>query len=464
MHPNIAYGGGSAHTLMSPIVLAGMLVAGVLVLVLPRHKAICPFLLFTFLTPLDQQFNIGGVHLFAQRIILLIGCTRAFTSKERVFSNGFNSIDKVFVSWAICRSAAFVLLYHDGGAVVNQLGFLWDTFGGYIFLRYLIREKEDIRRVAKTLVVAASVIAACMIYEKLYLKNVFALLMGGDRVVPNIRYGKVRARGVFQQEILAGCFGGTLVTLFLWLWKGGKAKIAAVVGVISSTIITFTCSSSTGVSAYMFGILTLFAWPLRKHLRAIRWGVVIAIVGLALVMKAPVWFLLARVDFVGGSTGWDRANLIDQFVRHLSSWWLVGTNDNANWGDFTWDECNQFVAEGETGGLLTLILFLTLITRCFSRLGSTRKMMQDNPAQAWLVWTLGAVMVAHIGGFFGISYFDQTQVWWFACLAMISVATSDLEAVSRSRIAVGQTSPRESSAWEFSPTPNATIQTSLHEI
>ncbi len=211
MHPNIAFGGGPAASLMSPIVLMGMMVVSVLVLLLPRQKIIGPVLIFIFLTPLGQQFNLGGVHLFAERIVLLIGCYRAFSSKELVFSGGFNSIDKVFTIWAICRSLAFVLLYRQGAAVINQLGFLWDAFGGYILLRYLIRDKDDIRRVGKAFVMIAAIMAGCMIYEKLYLKNVFALLMGGGRVIPDIRYGKVRARGVFRQEILAGSFGGTLV-------------------------------------------------------------------------------------------------------------------------------------------------------------------------------------------------------------------------------------------------------------
>ena len=91
-------------------------------------------------------------------------------------------------------------------------------------------------------------------------------------------------------------------------------------------------------------------------------------------MKAPVWFILARVDFAGGSTGWDGVNLIDQCVKHFGSWWLIGTADNVNWGFDTWDLCNQFVAEAVQGGLATLILFLILIFYCFRRLGRARQM------------------------------------------------------------------------------------------
>jgi hypothetical protein len=422
-HPNITFGGGSAASTMSPIALGAMLLAMVLIATLPRKWVIVPFLAFIFLVPLDEQFYVAGFHLFASRLVILCGCLR-FLFKSRstpsMFAGGFTAIDKVFFFWAFCRALAFVLLYRVGGAVVNQVGFLWDVLGGYFLARCLIRDVDDIRRVAKTFVFIAVIMAGCMLYEHYSVKNVFALLMGG-RVLPNIRNGNVRCRGVFEQEIIASTFGGTLVPFFLWLWIGAKARVAAVLGLISSVIITITASSSTGISAALIAVAGLCLWPLREHMRKIRWGMVAMIAGLALVMNAPVWFILARVDFVGGSTGWDRANLIDQCVRHFSSWWLVGTGDNDTWGFFTWDLCNQFVAEAVQGGLATLILFLVLITRCFQRLGIARRLSR-NRKQQWLLWTIGCILCGHLGGFFGISYFDQMKYWWFATLAMIPAA------------------------------------------
>lgn len=431
-HPNVTFGGGAAESTLTLVGLAALVIAAVLVIVLPRKWAVVPLLFFAFLVPLGEQLNIGGLHFFAHRILILCGCLRmlAKSSPTDRFAGGFTGIDKIFLIWAFCRATAFVLLYHVGGAVVNQLGFLWDALGGYFLVRYLIRDADDIRRIAKVFVVIAVIMAACMIYEQRHLTNIFAVLMGG-RVVPDIRNGHVRCRGVFQQEIIASTFGGTLVPLFIWLWST-KAKIAAVVGLISSVIITLTASSSTGISAAGVGIVTLCLWPLRKHVRWMLWGLVAAIVGLAMVMKAPVWFALAHVDFAGGSTGWDRANLIDQCVRHFSSWWLVGTNDNANWGFFTWDLCNQFVAEAEQGGLATLILFLVLISRSFRRIGVARKMARDRK-QEWLLWAVGCILCAHLAGFFGISYFDQIKIWWFVTLAMIPAATMAVRASTPQR-------------------------------
>jgi hypothetical protein len=91
-----------------------------------------------------------------------------------------------------------------------------------------------------------------------------------------------------------------------------------------------------------------------------------------------------------------------------------------------WDLSNQFVAEGEVGGLVTFVAFLAIISRSFGNLGRTRK--QVGRRQQWLLWSLGAVMLADNFAFFGVSYWDQTQLWWFAFLAMISAATVALQA------------------------------------
>ena len=75
----------------------------------------------------------------------------------------------------------------------------------------------------------------------------------------------------------------------------------------------------------LFGIIALCFWPFRKIMRAVRWGLVFAVVLLQMVMKADVWFLLSRISDISGGSGWHRAMLIDNFIRHFGDWWLVGT-------------------------------------------------------------------------------------------------------------------------------------------
>jgi hypothetical protein len=277
-----------------------------------------------------------------------------------------------------------------------------------------------VARAAKTLAVTALILGVCMVYERHTLVNPFGTYLGGAPTVPEIRDGTARAQATFGHSILAGCFGGTLIPLFVWLWSK-KSWVAAVAGIVGSTLMVLTANSSTPVLAYVAGILGLLLWPVRRKMKAVRWLIVITLAVLAIVMNAPVWFVIAHINVVGGSGGYDRAFLIDTCIRHFRDWWLIGTNQNGNWGYDMWDMSDQFVAEAETGGILTLICFIAIIVKSFSRLGSMRKRVK--PKQQWLFWCLGSIMLANIFAYFGVAYWDQTQVWWFAFLAMICAVT-----------------------------------------
>lgn len=429
---NFRFGGGSAETILHPLVLVAMLIAIALIFVLPRRYLIIPLLSILFFFPLGQQVLIGGLHFFVYRFLILAFAARMlaarFSSPAGIFGDRLSSMDVIFTLWAVFRASAVMLLFQQTGAVINQVAFLLDVIGGYFIFRFLIRDDEDIYRTIRTFAVITFVIGGCMLYEKLFMVNVFGLL-GGVSEVPDVRLGSARAQGPFEHSLLAGTFGATFLPLFFLLWKSGQSKVLAILGMIGSTLMTMTSASSTPMLAYYAGILGILCWPLRKHLRLVRWGMVTVLVGLHLVMKAPVWFLIQRVDVVGGSSGYHRAMLVNDFIMHFSDWWLIGTKDNPAWGSNMWDLCNQYVAEGQTGGLITFICFVTMICMCFSKIGTARKAVEGDSAKEWYFWLLGSTLFAHVVAYFGISYFDQTRFAWFAFLAIVLAATAPYLAV-----------------------------------
>ena len=431
---NLKFGGGTAETILHPVVLVAMLIAAVLILLLPRKYAVVPVLLMAFLVPIGQQFVIGGLHVFVLRILILVALLRALFStlfsQARIFSGGLNSLDKVFLLWTFFHVVAFLFLFSfQSAAVVNQFGFVWDILGGFLALRFFIQEEEDIARVIRTFAFISAILAICMLNERFRMQNIFGLL-GGMRTVPEIRDGLARAQAAFSHPLLAGVFGATLLPLFFLYWHSGKSKIVAVIGILGSTIMTICAASSTPVLAYMAGIGALCFWPFRKHMRMFRWGLVLGLLALHLVMKAPVWYLIDRISLFGSSSGYHRATLVDTFIRHFGDWWLVGTNAAGNWGWDMWDTSNQYIAEGEGGGLATFVCFLAIISICFSRIGKARKAVEGDRAKEWYFWFLGAALFSHVVGFFGISYFDQTRMAWLALLVMIIAATAPVLATS----------------------------------
>ena len=410
---------------MNPIVLAATLLAALGVLVLPRKYAFLPAVLVAFLTRTDQQLLISGFHFSTPKIIIVAGLLRVMwrrlSGKARPFGNRLQSGEKLFFVWAFLHASAFILLFRESGAVFNQVGFLLEAGGGYLVYRYFIQDREDVFLIVKTLVFVTAVLAVCMGYEYLTRVNVFSYF-STSTIVPWVRDGRVRAQGIFANSITAGVFGATLFPLFFLLWKSGNAKMLGVIGIVASSVIALTSMASTGVMAYLAGILALCLWPIRKHMRPLRWGIVVIVLALALVMKAPVWFIIARVDFIGGH-GWDRAALIDAAVRHFSDWWLLGTKTNASWGEDTWDACNQFVYEATSGGLATVVVFVAILSRAFGMIGSARKRVEGRRRQEWFFWCMGAALFAHVMGFWGVDYFDVIRTWWYIFLAMIPAVT-----------------------------------------
>jgi hypothetical protein len=424
------FGGGAHQTVLHPAVLIAMVFGIVLILTLPRRHCVVPFLATALLVPVGQVIFAAGVHWFVLRVLILAGCVRLLLDKARtpgkLFPHGFNTLDKLFVAWAFYRGVAAILLFQDKGAAVYQAGFWLQAFGGYFLLRYLVQDVEDVIRAAKTLAVLVVILALCMANERFRDVNIFGYAQSLS-ITPSIRGGLIRAQATFGTPILAGCIGATMVPLFYWLWKAGKAKLLAVAGIVASTMMVFFSASSTPALAFVSGIGALFLWPMRRWMRILRWGIVISLLGLAFVMKAPVWFVISHVNVTGSSDSYDRAMLIDTFVRHFKDWWLIGTNQTGSWGWDMFDLANQYVAEAETGGLFALVCFIAIVSKCFSRLGKMRKQIAGDKHQEWLCWSLGAVMFAHVMAYFGVSYWDQTIVWWFTSLAMISTVTASLE-------------------------------------
>jgi hypothetical protein len=426
---HLRFGGGVAQTVLNPIVLLVVVIAGVLIVLSPRKRALAVFVAASILIPIDQVLVIAGMHFPMLRVLVLFGIIRLLREKmvlrRQFFSGGINKIDVTVVLFAIFTAIAGILLFRESGEAIFQLGNIYTIFGVYFLLRFLLRSREDVVLMVRTLAYIAAVIAVVMTWEIVTGHNPYALL-GGARssfyAQLMQRDDRFRALGCFGHPILAGTFGATLVPLFVLLWREGrKHRSLAVAGIVAATVITLTSNSSTPVMAYAAGIAALLMWPLRNSMRIIRWGVVLTIVGLHIVMKAPVWHLISRIDISGGSSSYHRYMLIDQCIRHFGDWWLIGVKSTSDWGWDMWDTANQYVSVCDSSGLLPFLLFLATIVYGFQYLGKARRIAPDRKTRLFL-WALGSALFAHVVAFIGISYWDQTQVVWYGLLAAISAA------------------------------------------
>lgn len=427
---NLRFGGGTAGTFLSPVVLVAILVAGIVICISSRRNALIAFLAAAILIPPDQVLLLGGVHLPMLRILAIFGLVRVlrgkFSKKQPIFSGGMNRIDQAIIVLSVFVFINGLLLWQVWGQLVFQLGSLLSAFGAYFLLRFLIRDLADVRYAIRVLAVVAAVVAVLMAYEHQTGKNLLYSTLGGARAdvlgSSIVRDDHLRAAGPFGHPILAGTFGGILLPLFIGLWWKKEEKndrTYAALGVAAATVISFSASSSTALFGLLGGIVGLCFWPLRRRMRVIRWGIVGTLVSLHLYMRSPVWHLISDIDLTGSSSSYHRYQLINQCVLHFWDWVLVGTKNYESWGWDMWDLSNQYVAYADQYGLIPLLSFLAIIVLAFRYLGKARRSEPDRKQQVF-IWALGASMFANVVAFFGISYFDQTIVAWYALLAMIS--------------------------------------------
>jgi hypothetical protein len=439
---HLKFGGGVSQSALNPVVLMVVIIVGILICVRARKQVIGLFLAAGILIPMDQILVLGPVHFPMLRVLLLFGMIRMawskMSSKSEIFSGGMNRLDTVVILFTLFTAVDSLLLWRDSGMLVRQSGDVFTVFGIYFLMRYLIRDDGDADTAVRALAYIALAVAALMAYEQVTGHNPYALL-GGARASYYAegltRQDRQRAVAGFGHPLLAGTFGAILVPLFIGLWlKNKKNLMIALVGFTGSTVIVWASASSTPMLAYAGGIVAVCMWPLRKLMRPIRWGIVMLLVSLHMVMKAPVWQLIARVDLVGGSSADHRYQLVNQCILHFKDWWLYGVKDTGAWGWGMWDTANQYVSVADSTGLVPFILFVAIIVYGFKFVGAARKASAGNKNMELYYWSLGGAMFANAVGFMGISYWDQTQVAWYALLAMIAVAAYPVLAESAATV------------------------------
>lgn len=427
---------------MTPIALSFTLLMSVLTLVLPRRYAIYPLIAAVCYVTIGQHILVLSLHFSIFRIIILIGFLRIIIRRDTPPIR-LNVIDKTIIWWVVFSLLMRLLNNPRVIDLIEHSGYAYNAVGTYFLCRFYIIDFDDINRIVKYTALLIVPLAVLMLIEKYTQRNIFSFF-GGVPEITMIDGGRLRCQGPFRHPILAGTFGATLMPLMVgFFFKDNSARFIAIMGVISATIITAVSTSSGPLMAYLFGIIGFAIWPFRNYMRPIRWCLLFAIVGLHLIMKDPVWFLIARVSDITGGDGWHRSQLINQAVKYFGDWWLLGTNYTRHWmmenvllsdPNMT-DITNQYIWEGVNGGLIKLILFISTIVLSFRAVGLSLKAMENKPfAIKIMIWSIGVALLGHVVSYISVVYFDQIIVLWYLLLSMISVLPVTSEDVSAKAI------------------------------
>jgi hypothetical protein len=401
---------------------------GVLTILLPRKYLSIPLLITACFTSRGQVIMIGPAHFTALRIMILLCLVRLVIRKE-VCGIKLNAIDKSIIWYTIVAIITYTILWQTSEAFVNRMGLVYNVAGTYFLFRFLVKDFEDLNRIIRSLAIIIAPLAVAGLIENATGWNMFSIF-GGVLEFTRIKAEKVRCTLSFEEAILAGTFGATLVPLFIsFLFRRGSERKLALIGVICSTIITVVSHSSGSMMTYILCWGGFMMWPFRKKMRAVRWGIYAALLSLHLVMKGPVWDLIGRLSNIVGGAGFHRVELIDSFIMHFGEWCLVGTKYTAHWGlggrlvgqPNMVDITSQYILQGVEGGLLTMVLFISIIVYSFRAIG---RAIQATEGQSFstriCLWSLGVALFGHIVSFISVSYYTQVIVFYYMLLAMIS--------------------------------------------
>jgi hypothetical protein len=394
------------QTTVHPFGLALLLLACILILTCHTKHVFLPFIVMACFVSSAQRIVIGGIDFDFNRILLITGLFRVFFRREYVGVR-LHSLDYLILLWGLCRFACTNILWMDTGKFIWSAGQLLDITGGYILFRFFIKSIDDVRHLATYFAWCSLPVALFFIIEFSTTRNFFAVF-GGVPETTVMREGKLRCQGAFPHPIVAGSFWAAIFPLFIGLMRCGRAKIfLGGIGAIASLIIIYTCTSSTPVFGLLAGFVGLSFWLVRSAVIPTVLFVFMLVPILHLMMKAPVWHLISRISAVGGSTGYHRFNLIDQFINRFGEWALFGTKSTLHWGHFLFDVANQYVFQGVTGGVCTLGLFIASLVAAFVGIGKILSRLNDQVENSFLVWCLGCSLFTHCACFIGISYFGQ---------------------------------------------------------
>ncbi len=430
-----------------PSALILLCLASLFLLIAPRRWCLASILTVACFVTLGQRIVILGLDFTLLRVLIAVGFLRIFLQQwHREVEWG--TLDKLVLWWLIVRTVCFTLSHGTFSALINRLGDAMDFGGMYFILRCTLRERSDAVTTLKTLAFVVVPVALAMSVEYQTGRNLF-FFFGGVPAYTTVRDGVIRCQGVFAHPILAGTFAGTGVPLMVAVIRmGGAGVILGSLGFLALVTIVFY-SGSTGPLLCLFaGIAVLFGWMFRHKMKMVFGMAATAVFALSMAMSDPIWYLPARLNVRGGSTGWHRAHLVDEAIRHFWQWFLVGTQSIAGWGVWANDITSQYIGEAVRGGLASLVLFCSILIYGSKELlkAVKRNDLEGRVRVAKWQWAIGAAVVAHAAAMYGVGYFDQTKIFLILAIGLMATEIEGERIEARSDSEVTE----KASAWSRS--------------
>ena len=440
---------------MNPIGLSILIFLVFVVLAASRRWALLGMMAGVLYLTQIQQVDVLGFNLYAMRFLELAGFIRVMSRGEFFFSR-LNKIDRTLL--LLYSYIAIIYSLRSTEGQINVIGLSVDAFLCYFTFRGLIANIDDLRWFLKAFFILFAPYAVLVLIESLSRHNMFNFIGGGMGGWQ--RGDRFRAVGTFRNPDLLGALGATFLPLYIGLACIKTERKLACLGIGLCLVIVWASNSGGPIGAAGMGLVGWALWRERTRMRRMRRALVVGLILLSLLMKAPIWYLLDRVSSITGGDGYNRAYLIDVSFQNLGKRLLavMPNTETVNWIPYSHpltggaDITNQFISFGLMAGVGAIALLILLLIRAFSGLGNAlevvRSSFQNKSENEFLLWGLGVLIATHIITWFGITYYDQFYVVWFLQLAAISSISTSCVKVAVTEKEMAEVSPRETDYFE----------------
>jgi hypothetical protein len=378
-----------------------------------------------------QVVEIAGVSMFAFRFVEIAGVLRVISRGE--FAQIVrNPIDRILVLLYVYIMLVNVLRGTD--TMMYHIGIAADTIMVYLIVRALVQTAAEWEVFLIRFLVLLIPYTCLVLMENVFRFNVFSAL-GGVEFGEWERAGRLRSQGSFRHPSLLGTLGASFLPLYIGVFRAGISRRMGLLGIMACAGIVWASNSGGPASMAAVGLVGWLLWPLRGKVNIVKWIFLTGLMALFAVMKAPIWYLPAKVSAVTGGDGWHRSYLMDIAFQNVDRWWLAGMpiHETSDWFPYKLDVTggaditNGYLSIGFSAGVLGMGLFVWLLICALRRIGAALQLDQGSlrgrERVTAMLWGLGVTVVAHGFNWLGITYFDQSFALWLLHLCAVGVVS-----------------------------------------
>jgi hypothetical protein len=411
------------------------------VLFASQRSAVLALVAGTMFLGQGASFDLG-VTVYPMRMLVLVAFVRVVTRGEMTFS-ALNGLDRAFIGaygFAVLMYVARTALGYGTSEAISQtstlskVGGFCDMFLGYFAFRGLLRGIDDVKQFLLRFPLLLLPYVGSLAIERITGSNPLGVLGGPPYMWLDVE-NRARCFGSFVHPSLLGTFGASFFLLYVPFLFERAARMRAALAMALCLAVVALANSGSPVTFLGLGLVILALWPMRRNVGMLKVGAGIAFLVTAFAMNAPIWYLPTRISGIVGGSGWHRSYLLERGFADIDKWWLAGMplDLTVTWFPYVLldaaDMTNLFLQFGVDGGLLAMLLLVLALVMAFRRLGralATARALPDGQSSERLLWSLAAMLIAHIINFFAITYFDQFNMIWMMQMAAISGVTAEL--------------------------------------